>query len=103
MNDLIEKQDAIDAAIEAADEWDGGYSLTRAKMIENKLKDLPSVQPEIIHCKDCKYYIPYDWMFDGLTRSSNRNDYTPDEIGCAVNDHNYPPEGFCSNAERRTE
>ena len=65
--------------------------------------ELPPAEPEIIRCKYCKYYIPYEWMFDGLPRSSNRNDYAPDEIGCAVNDHNYPPEGFCSNAERRTD
>lgn len=61
----------------------------------------PERKDEIVRCKDCKYYIPYDWMFDGLTRSSNINDYSQDEIGCAVNDHNYPPEGFCSCAERR--
>lgn len=45
-DDCISRQAAIDAAIEAADEWDGGYSLTRAEMIENKLKDLPSAQPD---------------------------------------------------------
>ena len=70
--------------------------------IVGMLNSLPSAQPEIIRCKDCKYYIPYDWMFDGLTRSSNREDYTSYEIGCSVNDHNYPPDGFCSYAERRT-
>ena len=56
---------------------------------------------ELIRCKDCRYYIPYDWIFDGWTRSSNINDYSQDEIGCAVNEHNYPPEGFCSFAERK--
>lgn len=55
----------------------------------------------LIRCQDCKYYIPYEWMFDGLTRSSNRNDYSPDEIGCSVNDHNYPPDGFCSFGDMR--
>ena len=69
------------------------------------LERLPSVtpkeQPEIIRCQDCKYYIPYEWMFDGITRSSNAADYAPDEIGCSINDHNYQPDGFCSCAERR--
>ena len=73
------------------------------KEIRIALRNMPSAQLEIVRCKDCKFYIPYDWMFDGLTRSSNRNDYSPDEIGCSVNDHNYPPEGFCSYAERRTD
>ena len=58
-------------------------------------------EQQIIYCKDCKHYIPYEWMFDGLTRSSNIADYEPSEIGCAVNDHNYPPDGFCSFAERK--
>lgn len=60
-------------------------------------------QHEIIHCRDCKYYIPYEWMFDGIPRSSDIADYAPDEIGCSINDHNYQPDGFCSYAERREE
>lgn len=48
MSDTIDRQAAIDAAIEAADEceWDGGYSPTRAEMIEESLKKLPPAQPE---------------------------------------------------------
>ena len=44
--DPIERQTAIDAAIEAADDWDGGYNLTRGNMIEEAIKKLPSAQPE---------------------------------------------------------
>ena len=44
--DLISRQAAIDAAIEAADEWDGGYDVQRAHMIEDAIKTLPSAQPE---------------------------------------------------------
>ena len=47
MSDLIERQKAIDAAIKATDDWDGGYNITRANMIEKELNDLPSAQPEI--------------------------------------------------------
>ena len=32
MDDLISRRVAIDAAIEAADEWDGGYDITRGKV-----------------------------------------------------------------------
>jgi hypothetical protein len=68
-----------------------------------KIKALPSAQPEIIRCKDCKHYIPYDWMFSGLSRSSNINNYFPDDMVCLVNDDNYPPDGFCSKAERKND
>lgn len=75
-----------------------------AEYIITEHPDYPYEEPkpqELIRCKDCRYYIPYEWIFDGWTRSSNINDYSQDEIGCAVNEHNYPPEGFCSFAERR--
>jgi len=53
--DLIDRQAAIDAAIEAADDWDGGCSKERERFIRDALEELPSTQPEIIRCKDCKY------------------------------------------------
>ena len=46
MSNLIDRQAAIDAAIKATDDWDGGYNITRANMIEKELNDLPSAQPE---------------------------------------------------------
>lgn len=70
MNDLISRQAAIDAV-----KW--GITYARAintctgetkelfkvsnhalnEAVE-RLKELPSAQPEIIHCGDCKYYTP---------------------------------------------
>ena len=44
--DIISRQAAINAAIDAADDWDGGYSLSRADMIERAINNLPSAQPE---------------------------------------------------------
>lgn len=46
-SDLISRQAAIEAAIKATDDWDGGYNITRANMIEKELNDLPSAQPEL--------------------------------------------------------
>lgn len=46
MSDTISRQAAIDAAVEAADEWDGGYSRSREEIITLKLRMLPSAQPE---------------------------------------------------------
>jgi hypothetical protein len=45
-DDVIYRQAAIDTAVEAADEWDGGYSRSREEMITMKLRMLPSAQPE---------------------------------------------------------
>jgi hypothetical protein len=54
-NDCISRQAAIDAAIEAADEWDGGYSITRANMIADAINNIaPSAQPE-------PQWIPIKW------------------------------------------
>ena len=44
--DCISRKTAIDAAIEAVDEWDGGYNKERERMIRWALLGLPSAQPE---------------------------------------------------------
>lgn len=106
VGDMISRRKAIDALgycqtylFDSRDK-DKKISLEDA---EYAIEQLTSAQPEIVRCKDCKYYIPYEWMFDGLSKSSHIKDYSPDEIGCSVNDHNYPPDGYCSCAERREE
>lgn len=80
MSDTIERQAAIDVFYEL---W--GTSLTRTV---EAIKQLPSVQPKVIRCKDCKQYrrwIDTDICFCDITESE-RSD----------ND-------FCSRAERREE
>ena len=43
--DCISREDAINAAIDAVDEWDGGCNTSRATMISHAIKDLPPVTP----------------------------------------------------------
>ena len=43
--DCISREDAINTAIEAVDEWDGGCNTNRATMICKAIKNLPSVTP----------------------------------------------------------
>ena len=54
---MIYRQDAIDAAIEAADDWDGGCSKERDRFIRDALEELPSAQPDyekiIAEIKQC--------------------------------------------------
>lgn len=93
MSDLINRQDAIDAVM-ALPNCENGYSDTYDKAyIIGVLEELPSAQPEIIMCKDCKHYYYTDnrvfgektWVCDIL----NFEDLDEDE--------------FCARAERRTE
>ena len=77
--DVVYRQAAIDAAIEAADDWDGGCSKERERFIRDALEELPpaqldmsgysdklwkaayergkrDAQAEIIRCDECRYY-----------------------------------------------
>ena len=99
--DAVSRQDAIDAlhgyfdGMLETDTWSpcDVYGL---------IEILPSAQPDIIHCKDCKHWMPYDWMFSEVWRSVSMDDYSDDEIGCAHCDMNMHADDFCSRAERKT-
>ena len=55
--DLIDRRVALDAAIEAADDWDGGCSKERERFIRYALEELPPAQPGLDEwCTDCKEY-----------------------------------------------
>ena len=59
-NDLISRAAAIDAMSEAYEKdeiWED---------YEKRLNELPSAQPEIIHCRDCKYWNPYRMECEGI-------------------------------------
>ena len=56
---------------------------------------------EVVRCKDCKHWIPYDWMFSEVWQSKNIADYPEDDIGCAWSDMAMKANDFCSLAERR--
>ena len=60
-------------------------------------------EPKIIRCKDCKHWMPYEWMFCEVWQSKNMADYPEDEIGCAWSDMAMKANDFCSRGERRTE
>ena len=56
---------------------------------------------KIIQCKDCKNWIPYDWMFNKTWKSTSIDNYAEDEIGCRYCDMHMSSSDFCSKAERR--
>ena len=52
--DLISRKAAIDKFIEASNK-DGAYGYLDTKSAVGILNDLPSAQPKIITCENCKY------------------------------------------------
>ena len=90
MNDLVSRQ----AAIAVADSSDYvGLSVEDVKKVTDEvvkgLKRLPSAQPEIIRCKDCK------WRDENWRRVSVR------WLPCM--DVKTGGNWFCGSAERRTD
>ena len=97
MADLIDRQQAIDTMrmfIDSLNKDSPAYkSLSIAFdrcIIE--LKKLPSAQPEIIRCKDCKNW-DTTWT----------NDFSPNYHYCPMVDGVRKEDWFCADAERRTE
>ena len=92
MSDLISRQDAIDIALTFFVEFLGGafHEDDQRKLIA-LYEQLPSVQPEIIRCKDCKHKV--------LTENG---EYWPEDIVCDFWESDGLTAGdFCSYAEMR--
>ena len=97
--------DAICYAIGVIEEMPEGME-TLIKALEQehkKLIEMQKAQREIIRCKDCKHWIPYEWMFTEVWQSKNIADYPEDEIGCDCSDMAMKANDFCSRGERRTD
>lgn len=98
MSDLIERQTAIDA-VEESRRQNHHKSGKEACCHEYEhrhfikiLTDLPSAQPEIIRCKDCKHW-DKTWT----------NNWSPDYHYCPVMDEVRKGNLYCRYAERRTD
>ena len=107
MEQLILRQAAIDALRTCYDTetitMDNGDEYINYGDAVGEIEQLPTIQPEIVWCKDCKHWIPYDWMFSEMWQSKNIADYPEDEIGCDCCDMAMKANDFCSRAERREE
>lgn len=86
MDDLISRKAAIEELDHAA--WGKEYDKALAKAM---LESLPSAQPGIMRCKDCKYYGRAD-----KRRFYRGMDCLNEHIGTIA-----PDKDFCSRAERR--
>ena len=84
MSDLISRQDALDEIRR----FSGYLDEDMIKRIRIGLSRLPSAQPEIIYCKECKY---------GVQDEDER--WYCRSFGCQVGDED--GSGFCADAERK--
>ena len=93
MNDLISRQAAIDV-INRLDIPEDMCVFEILSHIELELETLPSAQPEIIRCKDCKHR--YIDEVHGPSCELDTGD--PYATGRNADEDNW----FCADAERRT-
>ncbi len=94
--DTIYRQDAIDAVAKWFYDVFGIKESDGTATIFKRLRELPSAQPEIIRCKDCKYF----------ERDIQRSWGTYNGCGVWTDDGNeieVNQDDFCSYAERREE
>ena len=89
MRKLIDLDTAIDAVVKES-QVDGAYGYMDTKSIVDLLNDLPSAQPEIVRCKDCKHRASY-WGNCRLLEEKYHQSVLVDG------------NSFCSMAERRTD
>ena len=62
MSDLISRQAAIDAMAELQGRASTKAELKGISKAWKRIKQFPSVQPDIVRCKDCKYF-EYDHLY----------------------------------------
>lgn len=100
--DCISRQQAIDAlkSCYCGGEDSCGEPWIYESHAIKAIKQLPPIQP-VVRCKDCKHWIPYDWMFSEVWQSKNMTDYPEDEIGCNWCDMAMEANDFCSRGEKR--
>ena len=93
MTDLISRQAAIDAIGEI-------HPLDyNAQAIAERIKELPSAQPEIICCRDCKYFeLDHFDNFNGISLITAHEICTRWGDGCKTDIN-----GFCFLAEQEGE
>ncbi len=89
VGDMISRQKAIDA-LDSIGSLDTDADRKYAREV---FEALPSAQPEIVRCKDCKY-----WREHKYAKETKR--YIP---FCGFNAIYTKADDFCSHAERRTD
>ena len=96
MDDLISRQAAIDAIncdITITGRQNAELVAATIGAFVDRIKALPSAQPEIIRCRDCKYWVP-GYITDN-------DDFIPPKCGEWQQMVGHSSDDYCSLAERR--
>ena len=88
-SDTISRAKAIDALMDALDD----VGVLDAEDINTVFRMLPPIQPEIIRCKDCKYWVP-GYITDN-------DDFIPPKCREWQQMVGHSSDDYCSLAERR--
>jgi hypothetical protein len=94
MSDLIDRQAALDIVME---ELDSGTEYD----IPARIKALPSAQPAIIRCKDCRWWDKYGDYDNGYCMAA-KHGYWSEHWEISIR-RTYKGDFYCADAERRTE
>ena len=92
VGDTISRQAAIDALAELQGRASTKAELKGISKAWKRIKKLPSAQPDIIRCNDCKYW-DTTWQ----------NDYAPNYHYCPMIDGTRRNDFYCAYAERKEE
>ena len=86
MDELISRQQAIDAMAELQGRASTKAELKGISKAWKRIKQLPPIQPEIVRCKDCDWWTKHEDSLQGR---------------CALLQMYPTGEWFCGNARRR--
>lgn len=95
MGDQISRQAAIDIVRHECGEWTG-----LAKEIVKQFNRLSSAQPEIIRCKDCKWWDKYSDTHGYCLAA--KHGYWSEHWDISII-RTYDADWYCADAERRTD
>ena len=109
-NDCISRQSAIDAIRQHREnvlgdyEYDDGVAFVYAAAhnhIIDVIERLPSVQPEIIRCKDCRWWDKYDDYDNGYCMAA-KHGYWSEHWEISIR-RTYKGDFYCADAEPKGE
>ena len=94
MNDLISRQAAIDL-------WEKYHPTIAvdAMQYDAELRQLPSAQPELIRCKDCRWWDKYGDYDNGYCMAA-KHGYWSEHWEISIR-RKYKGDFFCADAEMR--
>lgn len=106
MSDLIDRQAAIDCMMRLQREDEEAYGASIPEGFDGDraaeaLMQLPSVQPEIIRCKDCRWWDKYDDWDNGYCMAA-KHGYWSEHWEIIIR-RTYKGDFYCADAEPKGE